>query len=170
MAWCDPRHRRSTLQTARQPPAAPPPLRSSSRRTQAARSRPASKVRPACESPSRSPPAGARPPGCSSPGFSAARCCVDVARRSVADRDASLPRDRAPPSRPAHSALGGAARCAPIGQTPAPRPFAGRTPTPPGTPSHRPRRPHPRRDSDAPAVHPRRSPADPLRSASCSAH
>src|SRR5712671_6775529 len=105
-----------------------------------------------------------------SPGSSASRCCTDVSWRYVVDRDANPPLHRAPPSRPAHSASGTAARCAPIGQTPAPRRFAGRSPTPPGTPSHRPRRPHPRRDSDAPAVRRRRSPADPLRSASCSAH
>ena len=37
-----------------------------------------------------------------------------------------------------------------------------------GTPSRRPRRPHPRHDSDGPAVQRRRSRAHPLRSAGCS--
>ena len=86
------------------------------------------------------------------PWLFASQCRADVSRRCVVDRDANPLLDRAPPSHPAHSAFDTAARCAPIGQTPAPRPFAGQSPTPPRTPSHRPRRPHPRHNSDAPAV------------------
>src|SRR5262249_37220932 len=72
--------------------------------------------------------------------------------------------DRAPPSRPAHRAFGTAKSRAPTGRTPAPRPIAGPSPTPPRTRSHRPRRPSP------PVVRPCRPRADPLRSVGRGAH
>src|SRR5262245_18416230 len=48
---------------------------------------------------SEAEPLGARSPGCSS-------WCADASQRYVVDRDADLPPDQAPSSRPAHSALG----------------------------------------------------------------
>jgi transposase, IS5 family len=166
----DPDHHRSILQTVRQSPAVAPLPQSLSRQMLAARFRGTSKVQPTCESRSRGRPAGARSPGYSFPGSSASRRCADAFRKSVVDRDAIPPLGQALPSRPLHSESGAGARCAPIGQMRAPRPSAGRSPAPPNKPSHRLRRLHPRRNSDAPAVRPRRSRVDLLRSASCSAH
>jgi hypothetical protein len=140
------------LQTVRQSPALTP--QSGSRQTLAARCRGLRRSDQLADDilavPSRC--AIAARPGDSFPGSSASQLCEDAFRRSVVDRDANPPLGRALPSHLPDSVFGAGARCAPIGQTPALRSFAGRSPARPKTPSRRPRQPHRWRNSDAPAV------------------
>ena len=86
------------------------------------------------------------------------------------DRDANPLFVPALPSRPARNSPGAGAPCAPIVRMPARLAFAAQSPIRPTTPSHRPRPPYHRHDSDVRAVPARRSRADPPAPATCSAH